>query len=46
MGIVILAIILGCLTKSLGRNRRSKSIGRWYAHNPVGLLTRPFIKKT
>ncbi|BBI91503.1 glycine betaine/L-proline ABC transporter permease ProW [Serratia symbiotica] len=46
VGIVILAIILHRLTQSLGRDRRSKSIGRWYAHNPVGLLTRPFIKKT
>lgn len=45
VGIVILAIILDRLTRSLGRDRRSKSIGRWYAHNPVGLLTRPFIKK-
>ncbi|KMQ81785.1 glycine betaine transporter membrane protein, partial [Lasius niger] len=32
VGIVILAIILDRLTQSLGRDRRSKSIGRWYAH--------------
>ncbi|CAI1869503.1 Glycine betaine/L-proline transport system permease protein proW [Serratia entomophila] len=46
VGIVILAIILDRLTQSLGRDRRSKGIGRWYAHGPIGLFTRPFIKKT
>ncbi|MNG66430.1 Glycine betaine/L-proline transport system permease protein ProW [compost metagenome] len=45
VGIVILAIILDRLTQSLGRDRRSKGMGRWYAHGPIGLLTRPFIKK-
>lgn len=45
VGIVILAIILDRLTQALGRDRRSKGITRWYAHGPVGLLTKPFIKK-
>ncbi len=45
VGIVILAIILDRLTQSLGRDRRSKGMGRWYAHGPIGLVTRPFIKK-
>ena len=44
-GIVILAIILDRLTQSLGRDRRSKGIGRWYRRGPIGLLTRPFIKQ-
>ncbi|MBF6635073.1 glycine betaine/L-proline ABC transporter permease ProW [Rouxiella silvae] len=45
VGIVILAIILDRLTQALGRDRRSKGITRWYAHGPIGLLTKPFIKK-
>ncbi|TQI81862.1 glycine betaine/proline transport system permease protein [Serratia fonticola] len=45
VGIVILAIILDRLTQSLGRDRRSKGLGRWYTHGPIGLLARPFIKK-
>ncbi|CAI1704199.1 Glycine betaine/L-proline transport system permease protein proW [Serratia quinivorans] len=45
VGIVILAIILDRLTQSLGRDRRSKGMGRWYEHGPIGLVTRPFIKK-
>ncbi|AQT65112.1 proline/betaine ABC transporter permease ProW [Serratia marcescens] len=45
VGIVILAIILDRLTQSLGRDRRSKGIGRWYRRGPIGLLTRPFIKQ-
>ncbi|NTX81171.1 glycine betaine/L-proline ABC transporter permease ProW [Serratia proteamaculans] len=45
VGIVILAIILDRLTQSLGRDRRSKGMGRWFAHGPIGLITRPFIKK-
>jgi len=46
LGIVILAIILDRLTQSLGRDRRSKGVQRWYARGPVGLLTRPFCKKS
>lgn len=46
VGIVILAIILDRLTQSLGRDRRSKGMSRWYAHGPIGLLSRPFIKKS
>ncbi len=45
VGIVILAIILDRLTQALGRDRRSKGIGRWYRRGPIGLLTRPFIKQ-
>lgn len=45
VGIVILAIILDRLTQSLGRDRRSKGMGRWYTHGPIGLVARPFIKK-
>ncbi len=45
VGIVILAIILDRLTQSLGRDRRSKGMGRWFAHGPIGLVTRPFVKK-
>lgn len=45
LGIVILAIILDRLTQSLGRDRRSKGIGRWYTRGPVGLLTKPFINQ-
>ncbi|CFQ16115.1 glycine betaine transporter membrane protein [Yersinia enterocolitica] len=41
VGIVILAIILDRLTQSLGRDRRSKGIGRWYATGPIGLITKP-----
>lgn len=44
VGIVILAIILDRLTQSLGRDRRSKGIGRWYATGPIGLITKPFLK--
>ena len=39
------AIILDRLTQSLGRDRRSKGIGRWYRRGPIELLTRPFIKQ-
>lgn len=42
VGIVILAIILDRLTQSLGRDRRSKGIGLWYATGPIGLITKPF----
>ncbi|WP_145482310.1 glycine betaine/L-proline ABC transporter permease ProW [Yersinia aldovae] len=42
VGIVILAIILDRLTQSLGRDRRTKGVGRWYATGPVGLITKPF----
>ena len=42
VGIVILAIILDRLTQSLGRDRRTKGIGRWYAAGPIGLITKPF----
>ncbi|HDL7824076.1 TPA: glycine betaine/L-proline ABC transporter permease ProW [Yersinia enterocolitica] len=42
VGIVILAIILDRLTQSLGRDRRSKGISRWYATGPIGLITKPF----
>ncbi|HDL7749954.1 TPA: glycine betaine/L-proline ABC transporter permease ProW [Yersinia enterocolitica] len=42
VGIVILAIILDRLTQSLGRDRRSKGIGRWYATGPIGLITKLF----
>ncbi|HDL6963666.1 TPA: glycine betaine/L-proline ABC transporter permease ProW [Yersinia enterocolitica] len=42
VGIVILAIILDRLTQSLGRDRRSKGVGRWYATGPIGLITKPF----
>lgn len=45
VGIVILAIILDRLTQSLGHDRRSKGLGRWYTHGPIGLIARPFIKK-
>ncbi|TCL04399.1 glycine betaine/L-proline ABC transporter permease ProW [Sodalis ligni] len=44
-GIVILAIILDRLTQSMGRDSRNRVHGRWYAGGPLGLLTRPFIKK-
>jgi glycine betaine/proline transport system permease protein len=46
VGIVILAIILDRLTQSLGRDRRSKGNSRWFATGPIGLLTKPFVKKT
>ncbi|HDL8415976.1 TPA: glycine betaine/L-proline ABC transporter permease ProW [Yersinia enterocolitica] len=42
VGIVILAIILDRLTQSLGRDHRSKGVGRWYATGPIGLITKPF----
>jgi glycine betaine/proline transport system permease protein len=42
VGIVILAIILDRLTQSLGRDRRTKGITRWYAIGPIGLITKPF----
>ncbi|CNL55273.1 glycine betaine transporter membrane protein [Yersinia aldovae] len=42
VGIVILAIILDRLTQSLGRDRRTKGVGRWYATGPIGLITKPF----
>ncbi|MGT3194133.1 glycine betaine/L-proline ABC transporter permease ProW [Yersinia enterocolitica] len=42
VGIVILAIILDRLTQSLGRDRRCKGVGRWYATGPIGLITKPF----
>ncbi len=42
VGIVILAIILDRLTQSLGRDRRSKGVGRWYTTGPIGLITKPF----
>ncbi|CNF20468.1 glycine betaine/L-proline ABC transporter permease ProW [Yersinia enterocolitica] len=42
VGIVILAIILDRLTQSLGRDRRSKGVGRWYSTGPIGLITKPF----
>ncbi|MBP2167987.1 glycine betaine/proline transport system permease protein [Erwinia toletana] len=45
VGIVILAIILDRLTQSLGRDSRTRGPRSWYASGPVGLLTRPFIKK-
>lgn len=45
VGIVILAIILDRLTQSLGRDRRAKSMSRWYATGPIGLVIKPFIKK-
>ena len=45
VGIVILAIILDRLTQALGRDRRSKGVHRWYTHGPIGLLTKPFVKK-
>ncbi|ANI31104.1 glycine/betaine ABC transporter permease [Yersinia entomophaga] len=45
VGIVILAIILDRLTQSLGRDRRSKGVGRWYTTGPLGLIAKPFIKK-
>lgn len=40
IGIVILAIILDRLTQSLGRDSRSKGIGKWYNTGPVGLFMR------
>ncbi|EKT59456.1 glycine betaine/L-proline ABC transporter permease ProW [Providencia sneebia] len=46
VGIVVLAIVLDRLTQSLGKNARGKMSGRWYQHGPIGLLTRPFSKKT
>ncbi|CNG39835.1 glycine betaine/L-proline ABC transporter permease ProW [Yersinia enterocolitica] len=42
VGIVILAIILDRLTQSLGRDRRSKGVDRWYSTGPIGLITKPF----
>ncbi|MEC5319599.1 glycine betaine/L-proline ABC transporter permease ProW [Brenneria populi subsp. brevivirga] len=45
VGIVILAIILDRLTQSLGRDRRSKGNKSWYTVGPIGLITRPFIKR-
>ncbi len=45
VGIVILAIILDRLTQAMGRDRRSKGVKTWYAHGPVGLFTKPFMKK-
>ncbi|MEC5344727.1 glycine betaine/L-proline ABC transporter permease ProW [Brenneria populi] len=45
VGIVILAIILDRLTQSLGRDRRSKGNKSWYTVGPIGLVTRPFIKR-
>lgn len=46
VGIVILAIVLDRLTQSLGKNSRGKTLGRWYHQGPIGLVTRPFSKKT
>lgn len=46
VGIVILAIVLDRLTQSLGKNSRGKTPGRWYHQGPIGLITRPFSKKT
>ncbi|EKT61474.1 glycine betaine/L-proline ABC transporter permease ProW [Providencia burhodogranariea] len=46
VGIVILAIVLDRLTQSLGKNSRGKTLGRWYHKGPIGLITRPFSKKT
>ncbi|MDR3433132.1 MAG: glycine betaine/L-proline ABC transporter permease ProW [Rouxiella aceris] len=45
VGIVILAIILDRLTQALGRDRRSKGGHRWFTHGPIGLISKPFIKK-
>lgn len=45
-GIVILAIILDRLTQSMGRDSRSKGGQRWFTRGPVGLLSKPFIKKS
>ncbi|MCK8174873.1 proline/betaine ABC transporter permease ProW, partial [Erwinia amylovora] len=44
VGIVILAIILDRLTQSVGKDKRSRGIRRWFTSGPLGLLTRPFIK--
>lgn len=46
VGIVILAIVLDRLTQSLGKDTRSKSPVRWHQQGPIGLITRPFNKKT
>ncbi|QCR37005.1 glycine betaine/L-proline ABC transporter permease ProW [Nissabacter sp. SGAir0207] len=45
VGIVILAIILDRLTQSLGRTRRHKGPRRWFATGPLGLLSRPFLRR-
>ncbi len=46
VGIVILAIILDRLTQSMGRDSRSRGSRHWYASGPIGLLLRPFSKKS
>jgi len=46
VGIVILAIILDRLTQSMGRDSRSRGSRHWYASGPIGLLMRPFSKKS
>lgn len=46
VGIVILAIILDRLTQSMGRDSRSRGNRRWYDTGPLGVLSRPFNKKT
>lgn len=46
VGIVILAIILDRLTQSVGSNDRSHLQRHWYASGPVGLLMRPFSKRS
>ena len=46
VGIVILAIVLDRLTQSLGKNSRSKASTRWYQQGPIGLITRPFSRKS
>ncbi len=44
VGIVILAIILDRLTQSLGRDSRSKGIGKWYNAGPIGFFMK--LKKS
>ncbi|ELZ5940304.1 glycine betaine/L-proline ABC transporter permease ProW [Providencia vermicola] len=46
VGIVVLAIVLDRLTQSLGQKSRNKQSTRWYQHGPIGLITRPFSKKS
>ncbi|MDR2224660.1 MAG: ABC transporter permease subunit, partial [Providencia sp.] len=46
VGIVILAIILDRFTQSLGQDTRGKTPVRWYQKGPIGLVMRPFCKKT
>ncbi|MEX5791410.1 glycine betaine/L-proline ABC transporter permease ProW [Providencia hangzhouensis] len=46
VGIVILAIILDRFTQSLGQDTRGKTSCRWYQKGPIGLVMRPFCKKT